>query len=258
MTALEKRIESYRKNIEKTQNTLERYQARFTKKVESCKRKGIDIPDITQRFYPIPGGSTKLTDEQRQVVFEYNLAWGNVHDCQDKLNNLKSNYKTAVEEKAKQDEDNKVPYVLAVEEFLKTWRERAEKYYKEVVVLIHQKIEEYKSQSISRCERTTKLAKQFTQTALALAEYPENEMEIRLSEMLDNEVIARRLDLYKRCSNVVGTITDAKGLKCGGNGSINGMVIGTQGKAMVETILAGGYNIQCLHYRVLVKPITEK
>lgn len=70
-----------------------------------------------------------------------------------------------------------------------------------------------------------------------------------------NEVISKRIDLYKRCSEIVGIITDASGLRTGNNGSINGFVLGEKGKAYVETIYAGGYNIQVLHYRVLVKAV---
>lgn len=51
---------------------------------------------------------------------------------------------------------------------------------------------------------------------------------------------------------MVGKITDAKGLTIGMNGELNGLVIGDKDSATVTTILAGGYNIQCLHYRVLV------
>ena len=79
--------------------------------------------------------------------------------------------------------------------------------------------------------------------------------------MLVDEVNGKRIDLFKRCSAVVGVITDATNLSVGQNLSLNGFIVGENGKARVETIMAGGYNQdtivnvnrgQCLHYRVLV------
>lgn len=66
------------------------------------------------------------------------------------------------------------------------------------------------------------------------------------------------LDLLKRVTKITGPVRDWKGLELtrGNMGSVlNGVVIGEDGKARVESILAGGYNIQRLHVRTLVKPI---
>ena len=73
-----------------------------------------------------------------------------------------------------------------------------------------------------------------------------------LNKVLDDEVVAKYKDLVLRISSVVGEITDVSYLSIGSkNGEINGIVIGTKGRAKVETISASG-PVQCFHYRVLV------
>lgn len=66
------------------------------------------------------------------------------------------------------------------------------------------------------------------------------------------------LDLLKRVTKITGPVTDWSGLHVtqGNMGAVlNGIVVGDEGKARVESILAGGYNIQRLHVRTLVKEI---
>jgi len=65
------------------------------------------------------------------------------------------------------------------------------------------------------------------------------------------------LDLYYRVRKFTGEIIDWSGIRatsgaCGMT-VLNGYVIGKEGRAEIESILAGGYNIQRLHIRVLVK-----
>lgn len=65
------------------------------------------------------------------------------------------------------------------------------------------------------------------------------------------------LDLIDRVSSKTGKITSYDNLHLasnnGGFSILNGYIIGENGKAKVESVLAGGYNIQRLHIRVLVK-----
>lgn len=76
-----------------------------------------------------------------------------------------------------------------------------------------------------------------------------------------NERDARNLvlDLINRVKGITGEITDWAGIDAtvGTHGYtvLNGLVRGKEGIAQVESIGAGGYNIQRFHIRVLVKPI---
>jgi hypothetical protein len=74
-----------------------------------------------------------------------------------------------------------------------------------------------------------------------------------LEKILDQEVVAKKKAFVAKVEEKAGKIQDLKGLRVAGDGSINGFAIGSERTVEVETILAGGYNIQKLHYRVLVK-----
>lgn len=77
----------------------------------------------------------------------------------------------------------------------------------------------------------------------------------RLDKDLNREVELKYDDLINRANKVVGQITDASNLSVGPKGELDGIIEGTKGKARIETIGAGGYNIQIFHYRVLIHPI---
>lgn len=69
---------------------------------------------------------------------------------------------------------------------------------------------------------------------------------------LEAEKIRKYDDIIRRTNDIVGEITDASFLEIAPNGNLNGVIIGTRGKASVQTIGAGGYNIQCFHFRTLI------
>ena len=67
----------------------------------------------------------------------------------------------------------------------------------------------------------------------------------KLQRDLDHEADCKYDFIIERTNEIVGKITDAGGLSIGRKGDLNGLIIGTNGTAKVQTIGAGGYNIQC-------------
>jgi len=74
-----------------------------------------------------------------------------------------------------------------------------------------------------------------------------------LVELARKEGERKKKQLIARVEKKGGEIVDASSLNIGHDGSLNGFVECTEKNVSVSTIYAGGYNIQCLHYRVLVK-----
>ncbi len=72
-----------------------------------------------------------------------------------------------------------------------------------------------------------------------------------LNKIMKKEMRERMLDLANRIGKCVGKITDAQYLHIQ-NGEIAGVIVGENGRASIQTIGAGGYNIQRYHFRTLV------
>lgn len=78
--------------------------------------------------------------------------------------------------------------------------------------------------------------------------------EEKLETILLKDCKARYFQLVKEVTQYTGIITDAQGLKIKA-GELNGIIIGEKGKAKVQTFSAGGWNIQCFHYRTRVDAV---
>ena len=120
--------------------------------------------------------------------------------------------------------------------------------------------EEYKAKE-NELRRLEKEAKENIHPYTSMVEhknYQTNERYIdeeKLEEILTKDITTRYFQLIDQITKYTGKIQDASFLKIGAKGDLNGIVIGEEGKAKIETIGAGGYNVQCFHYRTLIHPI---
>ena len=92
-----------------------------------------------------------------------------------------------------------------------------------------------------------------------LNEFKEAPGEVKLdTEKLEKDLTReweRKYDLIiQRVHEKVGEIKNAD-FKIGINGELNGYITGEHGSCNVTTISAGGWNIQCAHFRVLVHAV---
>lgn len=149
-----------------------------------------------------------------------------------------------------------------IKEFINQWKVRAINYY-------HQAIEDYKKEYKELNEKYSysnddykkekrQLLEKYNQIVINLSSgYSPKDREERLLKIIEKEAVAKEKILIARVNKEVGLIVKALRLNVGLNGELNGTIKGENGTCKIETIYAGGYNIQCLHYRVLVHKINN-
>lgn len=227
------RIEKLHKKIERLKGLIEKKQARIDNGKEEANK--------------WPNGG---------YIISCDIEW-HKDDIASAERELSREYKKLEEYKAKREAEIKkaqeMPRIEAVEMFLKEWRNKAYEFYTKELEEVGPFIRDVESQGLKYKEQQEILRKRFTELVLGL-HHTSNKLE-KLNKILDREVRDKREQLFERCFYVVGKITDASMLYIGHDGSLNGHIAGEKGKASVTTIYAGGYNIQCLHYRVLVHKI---
>lgn len=65
---------------------------------------------------------------------------------------------------------------------------------------------------------------------------------------IDNKLLRLKSRIFRKAGYIVGVFD----LEVAQNGEINGVIVGTINTFRVKTIIAGGYNIQVAHFRVLL------
>lgn len=149
--------------------------------------------------------------------------------------------------------------IQVLKEFLELWKVEAKAQYKAIR-------EDYKEKYAKREELFPEVTingytvstyaqfieymqKKYSRSSLVVA----LEKWDNVDSIVEKEALAKEKAFITKVTKVVGEITDIKALGIGVNGELNGIVVGDKAKAEVETVFAGGYNVQRLHYRVLVK-----
>lgn len=81
------------------------------------------------------------------------------------------------------------------------------------------------------------------------------EREKWIKDLIERDKQTKMFELINRISGEIGKIKDASELVVNQKGNLDGVIHGEKGSVELNTIGAGGFNIQCFHYRTLLKKL---
>ncbi len=137
-----------------------------------------------------------------------------------------------------------------INEFIENWKELSYNYYMD---LRTKKKELYEEMSGLDFEtRQSRQSQFYREHGKSNVFFAEEHSQDQIKSHIEKDGEARKIAFIQRIEKKVGDIVEAN-LRMGNDLSINGTVVGTKDTATVYSIIAGGYNIQKAHYRVLVK-----
>ncbi len=232
------RIEKKEQEIAKTEKLLQKY-----------------LNDASREEILVIGEFFKTGDYSLHRPFGYTDAWGKAVALYDARNTLAKYQKQLEAEIAKENTINEMPEVI--KEFAQNLFDRWNEYdfWKQTQIRNEIRNEPSFRDRESYREFQRNMNDKWGRGWYDFA-YQTREAIVKANKAAVDALV---LNLVTRTVEIAGTITDAQYLRLdrdnNGYSIINGIVVGEKGKARVESIGAGGYNIQRYHIRVLVKEV---
>lgn len=241
---LRERLEKAEATVEKRKLTIERHKKAAEKKLQQIKAKGWE-PD--RALYQNRRDNESW--EAYWAICEYEQKLEDIKGATDKLaeaEEIAANWRAKLEKQVELEDKiaHEMPEIFRQlrDELAKSWTE----YDMERKSRWLEVRAKYQAGKLSR-EEYRKMYKYSQEMELSKTEEEFYKINLKEAELFI-------VDLYNRVKAITGEITDWGNIHYGGK-ALNGWVEGKNGKAKVESILAGGYNIQRLHIRVLVHEI---
>ena len=257
---LSKRIEAVNQKIEKATKNRDRY----LNKISNENKK---YTDVKKYFW----------EDIRKLHLPYNEEV-NIDNCRTKnseieyLTNILNNYKDKLNKLSSFEQEEKIKVIW---DFLLKWREdtynkivKNAQYLYTLDKKYDDEFNKYKEENKEEFERASYMGKiglerQFSKDYYSPIFPVTHDVymskgqidEKKLNNILDRDIESKYKHIIAKVKKVCGEIVDASGLYIGDDGTINGLIKGTIGNGYVETIVAGGYNIQIAHYRVIIHKV---
>ena len=275
INTLTSRIEKKTADIEKINRRINK----LTKSVDPDFQK--QVKDTTKMNYASASKSLKIIAEVIHVSYwdleDLRRAYMDLDEAQVTLEKYKNLLKAEEVKNNKLSEEK----IQVIWDFLLKWKEKAKQYYERQLKLLL----DYYSLNRETCElhnnssyfKRTHSPEEYEQYIIELKEKEKEEKSLRdaidpvtykvydrktkglnydkLNELLDKEIENKYINMVDKVTEITGEITDASDLRIDPRGEINGYIKGVNGTAKINTIGAGGYNIQIFHFRTLIKPV---
>lgn len=250
MTVLElkDRLNKAEAKVEKINKTIERHRAQAKKKLDIIQANGWEL-----NTWNYVGGGPTPNEDAYWTICEFESKMSDVTNAQKKLEEAKQVVENWKIKLAKQQEietaiANEIPDVLKQvrNHLVESW----------VQYDLEEKVRIY-SVKHRMLEEENKSYREYRQVIPYSREEAFQRTEEEFRKIEEREADIWLLDLYNRIKDITGEITDTSGIRWGGK-CLDGVVKGKKAMAVVDTIVAGGYNIQRLHYRTLVKEFKVK
>lgn len=236
---IEKRIEKWSKGLNNEQIELTKQNIKYVEFDELIKKYDYDA---RKNMYELRKANYYLNEAQ-QILVKYQNALMISEEKENKpviqiFKNFFENWKTEIKEFTER----------LYQEYLQLDRESCDLWNNKRKYLETMTEDEYKEKKESLNNQKRELLN-ITWVAIR------REKGRDFDKYLDKYMEDRYYELVEKVTKYTGTINDVKCLYIGSDGSLNGSIVGDNGTARVETIIAGGWNIQCRHYRVLVHKV---